>query len=95
MACVAWRAPRTGRPCASAIRSPLYGVIGALLAMHPLKVHGGKRQYSDVALYEAVFGLMKSLVLEFSASGYVHVRACAGSSLTRISLEYLAPSQLT
>ncbi|SCC94270.1 CAIB/BAIF family protein [Thiomonas sp. X19] len=61
----------------------LYGVIGALLAMHHLKVNGGKGQYIDVALYEAVFGVMESLVPEFSVSGYV--RACTGASLPGIS----------
>ncbi len=61
----------------------LYGVIGALLAMHHLKVNGGKGQYIDVALYEAVFSVMESLVPEFSVSGYV--RACTGASLPGIS----------
>ncbi len=61
----------------------LYGVIGALLAMHHLKVNGGEGQYIDVALYEAVFGVMESLIPEFSVSGYV--RACTGASLPGIS----------
>ncbi len=61
----------------------LYGVIGALLAMYHLKVNGGKGQYIDVALYEAVFGVMESLIPEFSVSG--HVRECTGASLPGIS----------
>ena len=60
----------------------LYGVIGALLALHHLRVNGGQGQYVDVALYEAVFGVMESLIPEYSASG--HVRERTGSSLPGI-----------
>jgi len=60
----------------------LYGVIGALLAMHHLK-SGGTGQYIDVALYEAVFGVMESLIPEFSHFG--HVRERTGASLPGIS----------
>ena len=61
----------------------LYGVIGALLAMHHLRVNGGGGQYIDVALYEAVFGVMESLIPEFSVFG--HVRERSGASLPGIS----------
>jgi formyl-CoA transferase len=61
----------------------LYGVIGALLAMHHVKVNGGKGQFIDVALYEAVFGVMESLIPEFAAFGYVRERS--GASLPGIS----------
>lgn len=61
----------------------LYGVIGALLAMHHLKVNGGDGQFVDVALYEAVFGVMESLIPEFSSFGYVRERS--GASLPGIS----------
>ncbi|MDQ2695240.1 MAG: CoA transferase [Pseudomonadota bacterium] len=60
----------------------LYGVIGALLAMHHLKANGGKGQYIDVALYEAVFGVMESLIPEFS--GFGHIRERTGASLPGI-----------
>ena len=60
----------------------LYGVIGALLAMVHLK-NGGKGQYIDVALYEAVFGVMESLIPEFSVLG--HVRERTGSTLPGIA----------
>jgi formyl-CoA transferase len=60
----------------------LYGVIGALLAMHHLK-NGGPGQYIDVALYESVFGVMESLIPEFSHFG--HVRERTGASLPGIS----------
>jgi formyl-CoA transferase len=61
----------------------LYGVIGAMLAMHHLKVNGGSGQYIDVALYEAVFGVMESLIPEFAQFG--HVRERTGASLPGIS----------
>jgi formyl-CoA transferase len=61
----------------------LYGVIGALLALHHHKVNGGKGQYIDVALYEAVFGVMESLIPEFS--GFGHVRERTGASLPGIA----------
>src|SRR5438105_304605 len=61
----------------------LYGTIGALMAMHHLKANGGKGQFIDVALYEAVFAIMESLIPEYSAQG--HVRERSGSSLPGIS----------
>ncbi len=61
----------------------LYGVIGALLAMHHLKVNGGRGQFIDVALYEAVFGVMESLIPEYAAFG--HVRERSGASLPGIA----------
>ena len=61
----------------------LYGTIGALVAMHHLKVNGGKGQFIDVALYEAVFAVMESLVPEYAAFG--HVRERSGASLPGIS----------
>jgi len=60
----------------------LYGTIGALLALHHLRVNGGKGQFVDVALYEAVFGVMESLIPEFSALG--HTRERSGASLPGI-----------
>lgn len=61
----------------------LYGVIGALLAMHHHKVNGGAGQFIDVALYEAVFGVMESLIPEYSA--FEHVRERSGASLPGIA----------
>lgn len=60
----------------------LYGVIGALLALLHLKAGGGKGQVVDVALYEAVFAVMESVVPEYSALG--HVRQRSGASLPGI-----------
>lgn len=61
----------------------LYGTIGALLAMHHVKVNRGTGQFIDVALYEAVFAVMESLVPEYAEFG--HVRERSGSSLPGIS----------
>ena len=61
----------------------LYGTIGALMAMHHLKVNGGTGQFIDVALYESVFAVMESLVPEYAAFG--HVRERSGASLPGIS----------
>ena len=61
----------------------LYGTIGALMAMYHLKVNGGQGQFIDVALYEAVFAVMESLLPEYAAFG--HVRERSGASLPGIS----------
>jgi crotonobetainyl-CoA:carnitine CoA-transferase CaiB-like acyl-CoA transferase len=61
----------------------LYGTIGGLLAMHHVKVNGGKGQYIDVALYEAVFAVMESLVPEYTEFGFIRERS--GASLPGIS----------
>jgi crotonobetainyl-CoA:carnitine CoA-transferase CaiB-like acyl-CoA transferase len=61
----------------------LYGTIGALMAMHHLKVNGGKGQFIDVALYEAVFAVMESLIPEYAEFG--HIRERSGSSLPGIA----------
>ena len=61
----------------------LYGVVGALMAIHHVKVNGGMGQVVDVALYEAVFAVMESLIPEYSLQGVVRGRT--GSSLPGIS----------
>ena len=61
----------------------LYGLIGALLALHHRTANEGRGQFIDVALYEAVFGMMESLIPEFSAIG--HVRERTGASLPGIA----------
>ena len=58
----------------------LHGVIGILLALQE-RHSSGKGQVIDVALYEAVFNCMESLLPEFSAFGAV--REAAGSALPR------------
>jgi formyl-CoA transferase len=60
----------------------LHGVIGILLALQERHT-SGKGQVIDVALYEAVFNCMESLLPEYSAFG--EVRQAAGSALPGIA----------
>jgi formyl-CoA transferase len=60
----------------------LHGVIGALIALHHRDTHGGKGQVVDVALYEAVFNMMESLVPEYDLYGEIRQRI--GTGLTNI-----------
>ena len=61
----------------------LHGTIGVLTALYHRKVNGGKGQVVDVALHEAVFNVMESLLPEYSAFGAV--REAAGSALPGIA----------
>ena len=60
----------------------LHGVIGILLALQE-RHRSGKGQVIDIALYEAVFNCMESLLPEYSAFG--EVRQAAGSALPGIA----------
>lgn len=61
----------------------LHGTIGVLTALHHRNANGGQGQVVDVALHEAVFNVMESLVPEYSAFGVV--REPAGSMLPGIA----------
>ncbi|MFZ9252518.1 MAG: CaiB/BaiF CoA transferase family protein [Hylemonella sp.] len=61
----------------------LHGTIGVLTALYHRKVNGGRGQVIDVALNEAVFNVMESLVPEYSAFGAI--REPAGSALPGIA----------
>jgi len=61
----------------------LHGTIGVLLALYHRKAHGGAGQVIDVALHEAVFNVMESLIPEYDAFGVV--REAAGSALPGIA----------
>jgi formyl-CoA transferase len=60
----------------------LHGVIGALMALHHRNVNGGRGQVVDVALYEAVFNMMESVLPEYDMFGFVRERS--GASLPGI-----------
>ena len=60
----------------------LHGVIGVLLALRE-REQSGRGQVVDVALYEAVFNCMESLLPEYSAFGVV--REPGGSALPGIA----------
>jgi formyl-CoA transferase len=59
----------------------LFGVIGALMAIHH-RAQSGKGQVVDVALYEAVFAMMESMLPEYGMGG--NIRERAGSALPGI-----------
>ena len=61
----------------------LHGTIGILAALNERHQNGGRGQVVDVALYEAVFNCMESLLPEYSAFGAV--RQAAGSALPGIT----------
>jgi formyl-CoA transferase len=65
-----------------------HGVMGALMALREAE-KTGKGQVVDVALYEAVFNCMESLLPEYDAGGYVRERS--GSSLPGIAPSNLYP----
>ncbi len=62
----------------------LHGVIGALMALH-----SGQGQVVDVALYEAMFNCMESLIADYDGDGYVRERT--GSTLPGIAPSNLYP----
>ena len=64
---------RTGISIGDSIAA-LWGVIGALMALRHREVNGGQGQVVDVALYEAVFAMMESMVPEFDVFGFVRER---------------------
>jgi formyl-CoA transferase len=72
---------RVGVSLGDAIAS-LYGVIGALMALKQ-KESSGNGQVVDVALYEAVFSLMESMVPEYDY--YDFIRERTGSTLPGIA----------
>ncbi|MBL8447205.1 MAG: CoA transferase [Zoogloeaceae bacterium] len=52
----------------------LWAALGAMMALRHREVNGGRGQVVDVALYEAVFAMMESLVPEFDVFGFVRER---------------------
>jgi formyl-CoA transferase len=68
----------------------LHGVIGVLMALRERDA-SGKGQVIDVALYEAVFNCMESLLPEYSMTG--EIRQPAGSALPGIAPSNAYPCQ--
>lgn len=64
---------RTGISIGDSIAA-LWGVIGALMALRHREVNGGEGQVVDVALYEAIFAMMESMVPEFDVFGFIRER---------------------
>jgi formyl-CoA transferase len=65
-----------------------HGVMGALMALREAE-RTGKGQVVDVALYEAVFNCMESLLPEYDSGGYIRERS--GSALPGIAPSNLYP----
>ncbi|WP_024537034.1 CaiB/BaiF CoA transferase family protein [Comamonas badia] len=61
----------------------LHGALGVLMALYHRDARGGTGQVIDVALYEAVFNCMESLIPEYDAFGAV--REPGGSALPGIA----------
>jgi len=61
----------------------LHATIGVMTALYHRDQRGGQGQVIDVALHEAVFNVMESLLPEYSAFGVV--REAAGSALPGIA----------
>ena len=80
---------RTGISLGDSLAS-LYAVIGALMAVHARDVQGtGEGQVVDVALYEAVFSFMESMVPEYDVAEIVRERTGAALPGVAPSNSYL------
>ncbi|MBD8741949.1 CoA transferase [Pseudomonas fluorescens] len=64
---------RTGISIGDSIAA-LWAVIGALMALRHREVNGGQGQVVDVALYEAIFAMMESMIPEFDVFGFIRER---------------------
>ena len=64
---------RTGISIGDSIAA-LWAVIGALMALRHREVNGGLGQVVDVALYEAIFAMMESMIPEFDVFGFIRDR---------------------
>lgn len=64
---------RTGISIGDSIAA-LWGVVGGLMALRHREVNQGRGQVVDVALYEAVFAMMESMVPEFDVMNFVRER---------------------
>jgi len=65
---------RTGISIGDSIAA-LWSAIGALMALRHREVNGGTGQLVDVALYEAVFAMMESMVPEYDVMGFIRERS--------------------
>ncbi|NMX65586.1 CaiB/BaiF CoA-transferase family protein [Pseudomonas sp. WS 5079] len=64
---------RTGISIGDSIAA-LWAVTGALMALRHREVNGGLGQVVDVALYEAIFAMMESMIPEFDVFGFIRER---------------------
>jgi formyl-CoA transferase len=74
--------PRVGISLGDSVAA-LHAAFGALMALYHRDAGGGAGQVVDVALYEAVFNLMESLIPEYDRFGFIRERS--GSALPGIA----------
>ena len=73
---------RTGISIGDSIAA-IYAVMSAMMALYNRDVKGGEGQYIDVALYEAIFSLMESMVPEYDQFKFIRERS--GNTLPGIA----------
>ncbi|WP_331775691.1 CaiB/BaiF CoA transferase family protein [Sulfurospirillum sp. 1612] len=73
---------RTGISIGDSVAA-IYAVMSAVMAIYHRDVNGTQGQYIDVALYEAIFSLMESLVPEYDQFKFIRERS--GNTLPGIA----------
>ena len=73
---------RTGISIGDSVAA-IYAVMSAVMAIYNRDMNGGEGQYIDVALYEAIFSLMESLVSEYDQFKFIRERS--GNTLPGIA----------
>lgn len=73
---------RTGISIGDSVAA-IYAVMSAVMAIYNRDLNGGEGQYIDVALYEAIFSLMESLVPEYDQFKFIRERS--GNTLPGIA----------
>ncbi|NOX16404.1 MAG: CoA transferase [Epsilonproteobacteria bacterium] len=73
---------RTGISIGDSIAA-IYAVMSAMMALYHRDIGGGEGQFIDVALYEAIFSLMESMVPEFDQFKFIRERS--GNTLPGIA----------
>ena len=73
---------RTGISIGDSIAA-IYAVMSAMMALYHRDIKGGEGQYIDVALYEAIFSLMESMVPEYDQFKFIRERS--GNTLPGIA----------
>jgi len=68
----------------------VYATMGALMALHA-RERTGRGQIVDSAIYEAVLGMMESLITEFDQAGYIRERS--GAVLPNVSPSNVFPTR--
>ncbi len=69
----------------------MFGAIGALMALYNRDLNNGPGQEIDVALYESIFALMESSLIEYDKLGYLRERT--GTVLPGIAPSNIYPTK--